>query len=99
MGIDKISNIGKIFNTQKSKPATPKKAAPSLGQDTVSISSEAVKAQELASATKTVKSSTDIRADKVKAAKEKLARGEYDKIDNEVLEKVAEKIAQALVRG
>ncbi|RME88933.1 MAG: flagellar biosynthesis anti-sigma factor FlgM [Candidatus Hydrogenedentota bacterium] len=99
MGIERIGNIGKIFQTNKAKPVKQAKSAPTLGQDTVSISQEAIKAQEVAAAQKTVKSSPDVRAEKVKAAKEKLARGDYDKIDTEVLERVAEKIAEALVRG
>ena len=46
---------------------------------------------------KIVKNTSDVRADKVKEAKAKLARGDYDNLDTEVLDKVAEKIAQAFL--
>jgi negative regulator of flagellin synthesis FlgM len=96
MVIDKIANIGKIFTGKKadkvSQPAGAKASA-----DSVSISSEAKQAQELAQATGIVSKSETVRADRVKEVKEKLARGDYDQLEPEMLDKVAEKIARSLL--
>lgn len=97
MMIDKIGGIGKVYEP-KEPSRTPKtqETSPVFGQDTVKISEEAIKAQEAQQALKTVKSTPDIRQEKVREVKEKLAKGEYDNLTNEILEKVAEKIALAI---
>ena len=97
--IDKIGNIGKIFRPNQSQQANAKAPSKDLGSDTVSISQEALKAQEAAKASNFVKNTSDVRQERIKEVKEKLARGDYDNIDNEVLDKVADKIAQALTRS
>ena len=99
MVIDKIGDIGRIFRpgkTEAAKSKTPAKGASS--SDTVSISKEALQAQETAKINNIVRQAPDVRAEKVQQIKQKMASGEYDKMENEILERVAEKIAQALVR-
>lgn len=96
MMIDKIGNIGKIYQTGKNKGAKPVQNA-GIGDDSISISKEAMKAQEVAKATVVVKQASDIRLDKVKEVREKMARGEYDNIGKEMLNQVADKIAQSIV--
>lgn len=96
MVIDKIANIGKVFTGKKTEKSS-QPAAASSAADSVSISSEAKQAQELAQAKSVVQKSEPVRADKVKEAKEKLARGDYDQLDAEMLDKVAEKIARSLL--
>lgn len=97
MVIDRIGNVNKVAGTDSFQSQKPKEVKPSIGEDTVSISKEAQKAQEISRATETVKSSEDIRQDKVKEVREKLERGDYDKPDTEILDRVAEKIAQSLL--
>lgn len=98
MLIDKIGNIGKILQTDKNKGAKPVQSSSGMGRDSVSISQEAVKAQEVAQTANVVRKSPDIRADRVKEVKEKMARGDYDNIGEEMLNKVADKIADSLLR-
>ena len=98
MVIDKIGNVGKIFRNDKPQNSKNASQSKELASDTVSISKEALKAQEMAKASKVVNKSADIRQDKIKEIKEKLAKGEYDNIDSEMLDKVADKIAEALLR-
>lgn len=98
MVIDKIGNIGKIFQNERPKNIQAKQAPASLGEDTVSISKEALKAQEMAQTTKIVKSSADVRQDRIREVKEKLERGDYDNLDNELLDRVADRIAGSIIR-
>ena len=98
MVIDKIGNIGKILKPDQSQSAKKTPVTNKSGSDTVNISAEALKAQERAQIENSVKKTSDIRQERVKEVKEKLANGDYDNIDNEILEKVAEKIAQSLIR-
>ena len=58
-----------------------------------------MKAEEAAKASNVIKKTSDIRQERVKEVKAKLERGDYDNIDAEILDKVADKIAQALTRN
>ncbi len=98
MVIDKIGNVGKIFKQDKPQAPKAKAESKSLGSDSVSISQEALKAADVAKGKQAVKNTAEIRKERVEEVKAKLARGDYDKIDNEILEKVADKIAQHLIR-
>ncbi|MDH4200477.1 MAG: flagellar biosynthesis anti-sigma factor FlgM [Spirochaetia bacterium] len=98
MVIDRIGNVNNITGADQIQNQKSKEIKKGIGEDTVSISREAQKAQELSRAGEIVKSAADIRPDRVKEVREKLNRGDYDKPDNELLEKVAEKIAQSLLR-
>lgn len=98
MDISKVSNIGKIIKPDSAQKAASKPDVKAAAQDTVTISKEAVKAQELSQAKSIVSKASDIRAERVKEIKAKMASGEYDNIDNELLEKVADKIVDSLMR-
>ena len=98
MVIDRIGNINKVIGPDNKQNQKVKKVANKVGEDTVSISKEAQAAQEAAKTANVVKSSPDIRAERVKEVQEKLARGDYDTIDAEILDRVADKIADALIR-
>jgi len=52
----------------------------------------------VAKANEAVKKASDIRQERVKEVRAKLARGDYDDIDHEILDRVAEKIARNLVK-
>lgn len=98
MVIDRIGNVNKIAGTDQIQNQKTREVKKSAGEDTVSISQEAQEAKVLSRANETVRASADVRADRVKEVREKLHRGDYDKPDTEILDKVAEKIAQTLLR-
>lgn len=98
MVIDRIGNVNKVTGSDQFQSHKTKDVKKSIGEDTVSISQEAQKAQVLSRANETVKTTSDIRQERVKEVREKLQRGDYDKPDAELLDKVAEKIAQSLLR-
>ena len=98
MVIDRIGNINKVVGSDNVRSKSTKDVQSAQGQDSVSISKEAQQAQEMAQVLSTVREAPDIRQDRVKEVKEKLARGEYDNPESELLDKVAEKIADALTR-
>ncbi|MFO1470600.1 MAG: flagellar biosynthesis anti-sigma factor FlgM [Turneriella sp.] len=97
MNIDKINNAGQIQAlNDKSAIKQAETKAQTLGSDTVSISQAALQARETAMVQKAVSSASDVRADKVREVKEKLARGEYDNPSNEVLNHIAGKLTTAI---
>ncbi len=98
MVIDRIGNINRIVNTDKTQSSKTKEVKSSATGDTVSISAEAQKAQDVARIKGMVKETSDVREDRIKAVRDKLEAGAYDGPDNEILERVAEKIAQNLTR-
>lgn len=97
MVIDKIGNTSGISQTNRTQAGKmPEAEKPAFSGDTVSISSEALKAQEMAAASRIVKSAPEIREDKVKEAREKLARGDYDNLNAEMLDKIASRLVNPL---
>lgn len=96
MVIDKIGNINNIVESKKARPVSSTKDADK--NDSLQISSEGKKAAEIAKHTQVVRETPDIRADKVRDIKERIANGTYDFNDDKMLEKVAEKIASFLLR-
>lgn len=97
MNIDKINNAGQIQAlNDKSAVKQAENKAQTLGSDTVSISQAALQARETAMVQKAVSSASDVRTDKVREVKEKLARGEYDNLSNEVLNHIAGKLTTAI---
>lgn len=93
MNIDKISNAGQIPALNDKSAARPQEAkSATLGQDSVSISQAALQAREAAQVQKAIASASDVRADRVREVKEKLARGEYDNPTNEVLNHIAARL-------
>lgn len=97
MNIDKINNAGQIqaLNDKSAVKPTENKAV-SLGSDSVSISQAAVQARESAMVQKAVASASDVRLDRVRDVKEKLARGEYENLSNDVLNHIASKLTTAV---
>lgn len=100
MNIDKINNAGQIqaLNDKSAlKPQEAKSAA--LGQDSVSISQAALQARDTAQVQKAIASASDVRTDRVREVKEKLARGDYDNLSNDVLNHIASKLTTAVKSG
>jgi len=98
MNIDKVNQGSQIQPTSDRTKLQAKEAAEArVIQDSVSISREAILARELAQTQKVIASAPDLRADKIKEVREKLQKGEYDNLSNEVLSKVAHRLT-AVVR-
>lgn len=97
MVIDKIGNINNIIDTKNTKLVSKENKVNK--NDSLQISSEGKKAAEIARFTQIVKEIPDIRVDKVKAIKEQIQNGTYDKFtDDKVLQMVADRIANNLLR-
>jgi negative regulator of flagellin synthesis FlgM len=100
MNIDKINNAGHIQALNDKTAAKPAEVkAQTLGSDSVSISQAALQARDAAQVQKTVASASDVRTDRVREVKEKLARGEYDNPSNEVLNHIADRLTTAVKNG
>jgi len=96
MGIEKITNINKLLDTKKAKPVSKKQKTGK--KDSIEISSEAKNAAEIAKQINIVKETPDIRIDRINSIKERIANGTYDFNDTKILEMVADKIVDALIR-
>ncbi len=96
MVIDKIGKINTIAETKKTGHVAGSRQTKK--NDEVHISSEAKQAAEVSRLTPVVKEASDIRVDRVKEIKDRIANGTYDFNDNKVIEQVASKIAQFLMR-
>lgn len=94
--IDKISNIASILETKKNKSVSS--VNESKRNDSIQISSEAQKAAENAIVSNIVKETPDVRLDRVQEIKAKIADGSYNFDDNKILEMVADRIADSLLR-
>ena len=100
MNIDKVNNAGHIPPVNDKATVKPaENTAAALGSDSVSISQAALQAREASLVQKAVSSASDVRADRVREVKEKLARGEYDNPSNEVLNHVAAKLTTQVKNG
>ena len=97
MVVDKIGNTGNIIPPGGSRFNKASKKEGVVNPDSVSISREAQKAQEEANWLNIVKKTSDVREERIDAVKQRVSEGYYDN-KTEILEKVAEKIAQALLR-
>jgi anti-sigma28 factor (negative regulator of flagellin synthesis) len=58
-----------------------------------------LQARETAQVQKAIASASDVRTDRVREVKEKLARGDYDNLSNEVLNTIAAKLTTAVKAG
>ncbi len=96
MVIEKIGNINNISETKKSKPVSGRKE--DIKSDSIQISSEGKHAAELAKSAQIIKDTPDIRVERVKDIKMRIQNGSYDFNDNKVLEMVADKIANFLIK-
>ena len=99
MVIDKIGNVNSIIEPRKPKQNYQvNNVRPA--SDSVQISEEGLKAAEEARLAQIVKESPDIRADKVKELKEKIASGEFDRaIDEKLLGNIAERMIDGFFRN
>lgn len=96
MVIDKIGNINNIVETKKTRGTSAAKEVKK--NDSIQISSEGKKAAELAKLSHAVKETPDMRMDRVNEIKEKIASGTYNFNDEKILEMVADRIANFLLR-
>lgn len=96
MVIDKIGNINNISETRKSKQISGKKDAEK--GDSIQISNEGKQAAEIARHSQMIRETPDIRMERVKELKQMIKEGSYDFNDNKMLEMVADKIADSLLR-
>ena len=96
MVIDKIGNISNISETKKTKPISGKREAEK--SDSIQISSEGKQAAEIAKHAQVIKETPDVRMERVREIKQKIETGNYDFNDNKILEMVADKIANSLLR-
>ncbi|MGL4370357.1 MAG: flagellar biosynthesis anti-sigma factor FlgM [Spirochaetota bacterium] len=98
MVIDKVGNINNVYETKKTKNVQKTGEIPS-GNDSVSISTEGLRAVEEAKYSQIIKATPDIRAERVREIKEQIAAGTYDRdMDDKVLSMVADKILSNLLR-
>jgi negative regulator of flagellin synthesis FlgM len=96
MVIDKIGNINNIIEPKKSNPVTSAKETKK--KDSVQISSEAKNAAEVSKLAQIVKDTPDIRIERIREIKAQIANGTYNFDKPEILEMVADRIANFLVK-
>src|SRR5688572_24484111 len=92
--IEKIGGITPNQAPRKSEPVA-KAESPVRASDNLSISEEALKAAEAAKIQKLAHMPDESRAEKIKEVREKLARGDYDNLSEDMLNKVADRVAGA----
>jgi len=96
MMIDKIGGPGPGYGPRKTDQAS-KAETPVRGSDNVVISEEAARAAETAKIAKLASGSQDqTRVEKLRTIKEKLDNGEYNNLSDEMLNKTARNISDAL---
>jgi flagellar biosynthesis anti-sigma factor FlgM len=96
MVINKIGNVNNIVEPKKTKPSSGTKETKK--NDSIQISSEGKKAAEIAKDAQLINQASDVRSDKVNEIKEKIANGSYDFNDSKIIEMVADRIANFLLR-
>ena len=96
MVIEKIGNINNIAEPKKNKPVSGKSEG--LQGDSIQISSEGKLAAENAKNAQIIRETPDVRADRVKDIKMRIDNGSYNFDDNKILEMVADRIVDFLVK-
>jgi flagellar biosynthesis anti-sigma factor FlgM len=96
MVINKIGNVNNIVEPKKTKPSSGTKETKK--NDSIQISSEGKKAAEIAKDAQLINQASNVRSDKVNEIKEKIANGSYDFNDSKIIEMVADRIANFLLR-
>jgi flagellar biosynthesis anti-sigma factor FlgM len=96
MVIDKIGNINNIIEPKKSKSVSNAKEPERA--DSLNISREAKSAADVSKVAHVVKSTSDVRIERIQELKEKIANGDYNFDDPKIIEMVADKIAQAFLK-
>ena len=97
MMIDKVGGIGPNYGPRKTEAAT-RAQNPARVSDNVMISEEASRAADTARVSKLAKHSADSsRAEKLKEVKTRLANGDYNNLSDEIVDKIAERIADSFL--
>ncbi len=96
MVIDKIGNINNIVEPRKSRNVDHTRET--RKDDSVQISSEGKIAADIARQTQLVREAPDVRAERVERLREQIADGSYNFDDNRIIEMVADRIANFLLR-
>ena len=91
--VDKIGQINQVQQAYQANARSRPEAAPKADQVEISQAGRVASVRQAVASI--VNGSPDIRADKVREAKEKLERGEY--LSDKIIEKVAEKIADSIL--
>ena len=104
MLIDKVSNPEGIVPSNKFKVNKARSIFKEAGNDQANISEEAKKAYQaqersrvVEAAKEIVKKSPDIRKERIEEVQARLSSGYYN--NNKIIEQVADKIAQSLLRS
>lgn len=96
MVIDKIGNINNIIEPRKSRNVTNTRET--TRDDSIQISNEGKMAAEVARQTQLVREAPDVRTERINQIREQIANGTYDFNDQRILEMVADRIADSLLR-
>jgi len=96
MVIEKIGNINNIAEPKKNKAVSDKRNE--IRSDSIQISNEGKIAAENAKNAQIIRETPDIRADRVKDIKMRIDNGSYNFNDNKILEMVADRIVDFLVK-
>jgi negative regulator of flagellin synthesis FlgM len=96
MVIEKIGNINNIAEPKKNKPVSDRKD--DIRNDSIHISNEGKIAAENAKNAQIIREAPDVRADRVKDIKMRIDNGSYNFNDNKILEMVADRIVDFLVK-
>ena len=96
MVIEKIGNINNIAEPKKNKPVSDKKEG--IRSDFIEISNEGKLAAENAKNAQMIREIPDVRTDRVKDIKMRIDNGSYNFNDNKILEMVADRIVDFLVK-
>jgi len=96
MVIEKIGNINNISEPKKNKPISDRKDG--IRSDSIEISSEGKLAAENAKNAQIIRETPDVRIDRVKDIKMRIDNGSYNFNDHKILEMVADRIVDFLVK-
>jgi anti-sigma28 factor (negative regulator of flagellin synthesis) len=92
MVIDKIGGTNPVYGSKKTEAAV-RADNPARAADNVQISAEAARAADTSRVARMAKESSDTeRSEKIKDIKEKLDKGEYNSLPDELLSAMADKI-------
>ena len=88
MNINSLGHVNSVINQNKASKVS--KPVETGGKDSIKISSDAKAMAEVYSASETVKTTPDVRLDRIAEVREKLKDPSY--IDNKIIESVAESV-------
>jgi len=96
MVIEKIGNINNISEPKKNRPVSERRDE--IRGDSINISPEGKMAAENAKNAQIIRETPDVRTDRVKDIKMRIDNGSYNFDDNKILEMVADRIVDFLVK-